>query len=412
MRSGQLGPVRKGISGLAIWLLAAAGLYAVTTEQSWSDQPAALVLGLKNAASTQTHGSVGMLFSRSCPNGRCGMFATCSLVLVAPDVVLTAAHCVANPDKDYRVFFPGEGLIGVVSGGVDRFCDGHERCDPVAGDVASLRLTRPARGLEPAQRSRTTGSPGLMVGFGDSDPTRADNGILRQASVPIEPCGPQTLCYRFDQDSPAACNHDSGGPMFGPHGLMGLARQTGAGCVTGTGTYTDLTGSWLNGWWQARVGGRSGGTARSRIIMLEDCTAPGCWLGGPGRTLSFPFKLDETAGTVQVTINFALRTDETGCEEAGKRACVVDYDLDLRPPAAADDLACQCDNDFHQVSACRCDVSAPGEWTAVVRSVINRGPFQLMVRQLPAEGGQPPIPQESRQVPRRLSPARPENAAP
>jgi hypothetical protein len=341
-----------------------------------------------------------MLFSRSCPNGRCGMFATCSLVLVAPDVALTAAHCVENPDKDYRIFLPGEGLIGVVSGGVDRFCDGRQDCDPVAGDLASLRLTRPARGIAPARRSGTADSPGLMVGFGDSDPTRADNGILRQASVPIEPCGPQTLCYRFDQDSPAACNHDSGGPLFGPHGLLGLARQTEAGCVAGTGTYTDLTGSWLDRWWQARVGSRPGRADRSRIIMLEDCTAPECWLGGSGRTLSFPFGLDVTAGTVQVTINYALRTDLTGCEEAGKSACVVDYDLDLRPPAVGDDPACRCDNDFHQVSACRCDASAPGEWTAVVSSVINRGPFQLMVRLLPGESGQQPLREESPQVTR------------
>lgn len=380
--------MRTGISGLAIWLSAVAGLAAATTAHSGSDRPPALVVGLKNAVSTQAHESVGMLFSRSCPSGRCGMFATCSLVLVAPDLVLTAAHCVEDPDKDYRVFFPGEGLIRVVPDGVDRYCDGRQDCDPVAGDLASLSLARPARNIVPAPRSGTPDSPGLMVGFGDSDPTRADNGILRQASVPVEPCGPQTLCYRFDQESPAACNHDSGGPMFGPGGLMGLARQTEAGCVAGTGTYTDLTGSWLDGWWRARVGSSPSNTARSPIVMLEDCTAPECWLSGSGRTLSFPFQLDDTGGTVQATINYALRSDATGCEEAGRSTCVVDYDLDLRPPPAGEDLGCRCDNDFHQVSACRCGASAPGQWAAVVRSVINRGPFQLMVRLLPAHDGQ------------------------
>ncbi len=67
----------------------------------------ALVLALKNSSSTQAHPAVGMLLSRSCPSGRCGVFATCSLVLVAADVALTAAHCVENPGKEYHVFFPG-----------------------------------------------------------------------------------------------------------------------------------------------------------------------------------------------------------------------------------------------------------------------------------------------------------------
>ena len=109
--------------------------------------------------------------------------------------------------------------------------------------------------------------------------------------------------------------------MFGPLGLLGLARQTEAGCVAGTGTYTDLTGAWLDDWWQAQVGNRAGSGTTSRTILLQDCTAPGCWLGDTGRTFSFPFRLDHAAGALRVTLNYALRTDASGCDEAGRSAC-------------------------------------------------------------------------------------------
>lgn len=373
-----------------MWL-AAAGLWFPVAAASGADQEQRLLVALKNADPARAHGPVGMLFSRSCPNQRCGMFATCTLVLVAPEVALTAAHCVEDPDKDYRVFLPGEGLVRVAPGGVHRYCDGRPDCDPVSGDLASLRLTRPVLGIEPARRSRAVDATGLMVGFGDSDPTRADNGVLRQASVAVARCGPQTLCYGFDEESPAACNHDSGGPMFGPLGLLGLARQTEAGCVAGTGTYTDLTGSWLDDWWRAQVGNRAGSGTTSRTVLLQDCTAPGCWGVEPGSAFSFPFELDHAAGALRVTLNYALRTDASGCDEAGRSACIVDYDLALRPPGGGEGLGCRCENEFNQVSACRCEASAPGEWSAVVRAKTNRGPFQLNVQLLPAEAGQQPL---------------------
>lgn len=339
-----------------------------------------LVLALKNASATQSYQAVGMLLSRSCPSGRCGMFATCSLVLVAPDVAVTAAHCVENPDKAYRVFFPGARLVPVRPDGVTRFCDGQPDCDPVSGDLAVLRLSRPVTGIAPVARSPTLPSAGIIAGYGDSGPLRADNGILRQATVPIERCGPRTLCYRFDQASPAACNHDSGGPMFAADGLLlGLASQTGGGCVAGQGTYIRVTGSWVESWWQAHAGpGDNAAVAGmpEHSVLGIDCSREACWRRVDADGLRIPFHVGEDSDSLAVSINYALRSD---CDAPGRDRCIADYDLGLRAPGTGEH-SCRCENGLHQVSVCSCDAPAAGEWTAVVSSVANKGPFQLTGR--------------------------------
>ncbi|MGB5248536.1 MAG: trypsin-like serine protease [Gammaproteobacteria bacterium] len=416
------------LTALSLALLVCSPVRADNTQQPTA-RPA-IVLALKNSVATQAYGGVGMLLSRSCPNGRCGVFATCSLVLVAPDVVVTAAHCVENPNKDYWVFLPGAGLTRVAPGGVTRFCDGKADCDPVTGDLASLRLSERLRGIEPIPRSTRLPPTGRMVGYGDSNPSLPDNGILKQATVPIDGCEPQTLCYRFDRDSPAACNHDSGGPMLsigpgvegvaGPAmpGLIGLARQSESNCTEGLGTYTRVTGAWVDDWWRANVG--SDGVesdrlapAASRPVLETDCSNQTCWLSAPGDIIRYRFQVsarsppgpapslpasnlpttylnqephlnrEPNAETrLIVTMNYALRSDSSGCTDASVDSCIVDYDLALAGPDGSVAAECRCENSFHQVSVCSCPLTSQGEWTAIIKRVANRGPFQLQGRLL------------------------------
>lgn len=348
-----------------------------------------LVLALKNSSATQTHPAVGILLSRSCPSGRCGVFATCSLVLVAANVALTAAHCVENPSKEYHVFFPGTALMPVAAGGVTRFCDGRDDCDPVSGDLAALRLSRPVTGIVPVARSSVLPPRGVMVGHGDSAPARPDNGILREATVPIERCGARTLCYRFDEASPAACNHDSGGPMLSPDGLLlGLASQTEADCVAGKGTYIRVTGRWVDSWWQDHVA-RAPAPPRApvvrRPVMDVDCTRQSCWSTVGTGGLRIPFEIGDGDSSLVVSINYALRTDRSGCQIPDQDSCVVDYDLDLEAPETGPHQ-CECENSFNQVSVCSCELPAAGEWTAVIRSAHNKGPFQVTGRTMTLDG--------------------------
>ncbi|MGB5622242.1 MAG: trypsin-like serine protease [Gammaproteobacteria bacterium] len=349
-----------------------------------------LVLALKNSSSTQAHPAVGMLLSRSCPSGRCGVFATCSLVLVAADVALTAAHCVENPDKEYHAFFPGTSLMTVAAGGVTRFCDGRDDCDPVSGDLAALRLSRPVTGIAPVARSSVLPSKGVMVGHGDSAPARPDNGILREATVPIERCGPRLLCYRFDEASPAACNHDSGGPILSPDGLLlGLASQTEADCVAGKGTYIRVAGPWVDSWWQDHVERGRGSPetpVSTRPVLDVDCTRQPCWSTVGAVGLRLPFEVGDNDRSLIVSINYALRTDQSGCEAPDQDSCVVDYDLELEAPETGRHL-CHCENSFNQVSVCSCELPAAGNWTAVIRSAQNTGPFQVTGRTTMLEDG-------------------------
>ncbi len=376
---------------LAIFLLTAAAGHAdpaATAVSAGRDR--ALVLALKNSRSTQAHPAVGMLLNRSCPSGRCGTFATCSLVLVAADMAVTAAHCVENTEQEYRVFFPGASTVPVAPSGITRFCDGRTDCDPVSGDLAALRLSRPVTGVAPVTRSSVLPSNGVMVGHGDSAPARPDNGILREATVPIERCGPRTLCYRFDEESPAACNHDSGGPMFSPDGLLlGLASQTEADCVAGKGTYIRVTGPWVDSWWQDHVErGRAPPVApvAARPVLDVDCTRQSCWSTVDTGGLRVPFEIGDKDGSLVVSINYALRTDQSGCQAPDQDSCVVDYDLELEAPETGRHM-CHCENSFNQVSVCSCELPAAGEWTAVIRSAHNKGPFQVTGRTTMLGGG-------------------------
>ena len=372
-----------GLSLAILLLTAVAGHADPTATAVPAGRDGVLVLALKNSSSTQAHAAVGMLLSRSCPSGRCGTFATCSLVLVAPDVALTAAHCVENPDKAYHVFFAGAAPVTVAPDGIARFCDGRIDCDPVSGDLAALRLSLAMPGIAPIARSPVLPSTGVMVGYGDSAPARPDNGILRQATVPIESCGPRTLCYRFDQDSPAACNHDSGGPLFGTDGLLlGLASQTEADCVAGKGTYIRVTGPWVDPWWQDHVdrgGAPPSAGVLSRPVLDVDCSLQPCWRGADADGLRIPFHVSEDSSSLVVSINYALRTDPSGCQAPDQDSCLVDYDLELEAPETGRQ-SCYCENGFHQVSVCSCKAPASGEWTAVIRSVANKGAFQVTGR--------------------------------
>ncbi len=65
---------------------------------------------------------------------------------------------------------------------------------------------------------------------------------------------------------------------------------------------------------------------------------------------------------------------------------MVDYDLELEAPETGRHL-CHCENSFNQVSVCSCKLPASGDWTAVIRSAHNKGPFQVTGRTTMLEDG-------------------------
>ncbi|WP_246504913.1 S1 family peptidase [Microvirga antarctica] len=148
----------------------------------------------------------------------------CSAVVLAPDVVLTAAHCVTGADQ-YRVHFRDEAnepvLIAPQTIAVHPGYDAkaiEKRTRSI--DLALVRLPEslPARfDAAPLTAVRPTkGDPVTVAGYGLSQEGVAKTtGTFRSAALSVvEPYGPsQILLWTDGKGAIGACQGDSGGPM-------------------------------------------------------------------------------------------------------------------------------------------------------------------------------------------------------
>lgn len=182
------------------------------------------------------------------------VFSGCSASLIAPDVVLTAAHCLHNqeiyedaPDwySYWRLFFTTSADMSgydfdthvalpedaVRSSGrvmhpdydFENECDGDGESDSLrqCNDLGLLFLEEPSPGpfgwlpSEDEAAGIVEGAPVVVVGYGLSHSDNPDSGgIRRQASTVIVEVGGHEL--RIGEPDPAAhkCLGDSGGPTF------------------------------------------------------------------------------------------------------------------------------------------------------------------------------------------------------
>ena len=150
----------------------------------------------------------------------------CSGALIAPDVVLTAAHCLAvfGEAGPYEVFL-GPALLPEPSAG-GRFVRvtravSHPAYVPAtqAYDAALLRLAAPGKDVPPYRLPGATGAPGAVgspvraVGYGDTKDAARPSGQRRQGQLQVTGVGPASF-----QAGPApgmSCVGDSGGPVLG-----------------------------------------------------------------------------------------------------------------------------------------------------------------------------------------------------
>lgn len=176
--------------------------------------------------------------------------SVCSAVVLAPDVVLTAAHCVTGA-AEFRVHFRGDGgepvLIAPATIAV------HPGYDPEAVktrkrsiDLALVRLPQPLPARFAAATLSATAAPppkGATVTLGGygvaSEGDGRTSGTFRTASLAVvEPYGPgKILLWAADPATlgkaagAGACQGDSGGPLVGPDGAVAAVSSwsTGAG---------------------------------------------------------------------------------------------------------------------------------------------------------------------------------------
>ncbi|MBA4791930.1 MAG: trypsin-like serine protease [Rhizobiales bacterium] len=191
--------------------------------------------------------------------------ASCTGTVLARDLLLTAAHCVA-PKADYAVALVGQGpvqLIPIARVAVHSGFNAEQfRTRRPTPDLALARLAEPLpERFVPARLSSDTGLPPrgatfLIAGFGMiADGAEKTAGTLRAVTLAsIGTTGGIMVRLSAPEGNAGACTGDSGGPAFADGEVAGvIGWVTAAGGARGCGGVTGITLVGLQRDWIARA---------------------------------------------------------------------------------------------------------------------------------------------------------------
>lgn len=170
----------------------------------------------------------------------CGESRTvlCSGTLIAPDAVLSAAHCFSSrrPGLAFEVVVgdavgPDAEVFPVVEVATHPGFDAETRVN----DVAVLWLATPVSGATPESLpgvdalDPAVGDPVELAGFGATAAGAIPDGLARVGLGRVGEVRPGVV--RVDPDPSVSCVGDSGGPLFTSAGqLIGVASSGDTGC--------------------------------------------------------------------------------------------------------------------------------------------------------------------------------------